>query len=146
MRPAIEQRHISEALPAMQSELFGVLKDYVEGRLSHADWREWWAARAGEIESQCDRFTFLRLKHRGFGGAVAILTEQGVAFEAVTNFCRRCGEPLFTALPGKTSVEEIRAFAEASRLGGWESIVRDGWIHPGQYCPNGCTVRMWNIR
>ncbi|MEZ4409575.1 MAG: hypothetical protein R3A52_24350 [Polyangiales bacterium] len=40
----------------------------------------------------------------------------------------------------------MRAFARSTRLPGWESIVRDGWIHPGRYCPNGCTMVMMNIR
>ena len=133
----------------MYDELLGVLKDYVEGRLSHKDWRTWWAVHAAEVESKCERFTFLRLKYRGFDGAVSVLEERGIAFNAVFNIpdtCKRCKEPLFTVLPGETSVEEIRAFAESSHVPGWQSIVRDGWIHPGQYCSNGCTAVLWNIR
>jgi hypothetical protein len=39
------------------------------------------------------------------------------------------------AIPDRTTVEEIRAFA---RLAGWSEIERDGWIHPGCYCSHDC--------
>jgi hypothetical protein len=39
------------------------------------------------------------------------------------------------AIPGRTTVEEIRAFA---RVAGWSQIECDGWIHPGCYCSHGC--------
>lgn len=32
-------------------------------------------------------------------------------------------------------MEEIRQFA---RMAGWAEIERDGWVHPGCYCLNGC--------
>lgn len=49
--------------------------------------------------------------------------------------CPRCGSPVLHAIPGRTTVEEIRAFA---RLAGWEEVARDGWVHPGCYCPRNC--------
>lgn len=130
----------------MHDKLLVVLKDCVEGRMSHADWRQWWSMHAREIETQCDRFTFLRLKCRGLGEAESILEAHGVSAQQRVGYCRRCGEPLFTALPGETTVEEIRAFAECSKIGGQEHIIRDGWIHPGQYCASGCTQVLWNIK
>lgn len=129
----------------MSEQLLAVLKDFVEGRVSLADWQAWWREHSSEVEAECDRFTFLSLKHRGFVGAMSVLGRSGISFRAVTGFCRHCGSPLFTAMPGKTSKQEIRAFAESSRLPGWESIVRDEWIHPGQYCPSGCTTILWNL-
>jgi len=127
-------------------ELLTVLKDYVEGRMPHAAWRAWWATHAAEVASRCGRYTFLRLKHRGFDGAAAILAEHGVAFRRSPSVCGRCGEALFVALPGETSAAEIVAFARASRLPGREAVMADGWIHPGRYCPNGCTTETWNFR
>jgi hypothetical protein len=130
----------------VHDEVLRVLKDCVEGRMSHSDWRDWWSSHAAEVEAQCDRFTFLRLKCRGLGEAESILEAHDVSAQPRASYCRRCGEPLFTALPGKTTVEEIRAFAESSKFQGREHILRDGWIHPGQYCPNGCTQILWNIK
>jgi hypothetical protein len=49
--------------------------------------------------------------------------------------CPRCGSPVFHAVPGRTTPEEIRAFA---RLAGWKEVERDGWVHPGCYCLRGC--------
>lgn len=49
--------------------------------------------------------------------------------------CPRCGSPVLHAVPGRTTVEEIRGFA---RLAGWVEIERDGWVHPGCYCPRDC--------
>jgi hypothetical protein len=46
----------------------------------------------------------------------------------------RCGEPTLVAMPGKTTVAELRAFAEARRMRGLDEIVEDDWIHPGVYC------------
>src|SRR5688500_5580482 len=57
-----------------------------------------------------------------------------VSRSGATN-CPRCGGPVLHAVPGRTTTEEIRAFA---RLAGWLEIERDGWIHPGCYCSGGC--------
>ena len=130
----------------VHDELLRVLKDSVEGRLSRSAWREWWVGHAAEVEAQCDRFTFLRLKHRGFAGAISVLEQRGVAFQIGGVQCHHCGGPLFTAKPGETTVEQIREFAMSSRLPGREEIARSGWIHPGQYCPHGCTQILWHMK
>lgn len=52
--------------------------------------------------------------------------------------CPKCGAPLFHAVPGLTTVEDIREFAAGSKLPDKGQIAADGWIHPGVYCPNGC--------
>ncbi len=53
------------------------------------------------------------------------------------NRCPKCGATLFHAVPGLTTIEDIRDFAAASKLRDKEQIIADGWIHPGMYCPNG---------
>lgn len=129
----------------MSDEFLNVLKDHVEGRLSRAAWLEWFEGHSADLAAQCSHFDLLRLRHRGFGGIVSVLEERGIPFQASSDFCHTCGEALFTAMPGKTTVQEIRAFAESSRLKGREHILRDGWIHPGQHCPNGCSTRLWHL-
>jgi hypothetical protein len=52
--------------------------------------------------------------------------------------CRNCGATLFYVVPGKTSEEEIVAFAKTAKLPNASQIEADKWIHPGVYCPNGC--------
>jgi hypothetical protein len=58
-----------------------------------------------------------------------------------SRLCPECGTAIFSVTPGKTSVEEIRAFArrmqwpEALR----SEIERSGWLHPGYFCEKGCT-------
>lgn len=130
----------------MDKELLNKLKDYVEGHLSQANWQEWWTAHAVEIEAICDRHTFLRLKHQAFKGAAAVLKQNGITFQLAADHCQHCGQPLFTAMPGKTTFEEVQAFAESSKISGWEEIIRDRWIHPGQYCQNGCTTILWELK
>ena len=55
------------------------------------------------------------------------------------SICSECGSVLFDAIPGYTTEEDIREFARNSKLPDAEDIIKDGWIHPGLYCPNGCT-------
>lgn len=52
--------------------------------------------------------------------------------------CEICGEVIFVAQPGLTTEEDIRRFANLSNLPDKESIAKEGWLHPGEYCPNGC--------
>jgi Ribosomal protein L7/L12 C-terminal domain len=56
-------------------------------------------------------------------------------FRSGATECPRCGSPVLHAVPGRTTVEEVRAFA---RQAGWTEIESDGWIHPGCYCLGGC--------
>ncbi len=130
----------------MDKVILNILKDYVEGRLLQADWQAWLAEHAAEIEGTCDRRKFLRLKHQAFKGAAAVLEQNGISFKLAADHCQHCGQPLFTAMPGKTTFEEIQAYEEGSKITGWEEIIRDRWIHPGQYCPNGCTTILWELK
>lgn len=66
--------------------------------------------------------------------------------------CSVCGSTMFVAMPGQTTSEDIAAFAsqmvqKKTRKTniGWEEIAREKWIHPGVYCPNGCSYIMFNL-
>lgn len=97
--------------------------------MSHADWRAWWNSHAAEVEERCDRFTFLRLKCRGLGEAESILEAHGISAQRRAGYCRRCGERLFIACPGKTTVEEIRALPSPVRCGDASTLSeKDGFI------------------
>ena len=49
---------------------------------------------------------------------------------------------MFEAEPFKTTQQEIIEFAQQSSLSDSEKqgIIESRWIHPGYYCPNGCTT------
>lgn len=55
--------------------------------------------------------------------------------------CDVCNSILFIAEPFKTTQQEILEFARHSSLREHkkQSIINGKWIHPGYYCPNGCT-------
>jgi len=67
-----------------------------------------------------------------FAGWSAHISRDGV-------HCKECGAVLFYCIPGLTSIEEIRAFAQSSLRGAAEDVAPTGWLHPGVYCPNKCT-------
>jgi hypothetical protein len=58
--------------------------------------------------------------------------------------CPTCGARLFKAVPGETTEEEIVEFARHSQLLGADLYMEERWIHPGIYCPNGCTEILVN--
>jgi hypothetical protein len=130
----------------MRDDHLKILKDYVECSLSADEWQSWLAAHAAEIDADSGRLVRLRLQHRGFGAVQGVLQEQGVEFQIPEGRCRGCGAPIFEAVPGVTTPDEIRAFAGSSQLRGREQIARDGWIHPGRHCPNGCTMVLQEFR
>ncbi len=51
--------------------------------------------------------------------------------------CRACGERAFRCVPGRTTAEEIRAFARGAV--GWKDNPEalEGWMPAGLYCPCG---------
>ena len=130
----------------MRPDHLRILKDYVECRISAEEWRSWLAAHVDEVESDSGRGVRLRLQHRGFGGVQAILEGLGISFQVPEGRCLSCGALMFEAIPGVTTPDEIKAFANSSQLRGKEQIARDGWIHPGRHCPNGCTVVLQEIK
>ncbi len=110
---------------------------------------KWIAANQTLLEHAFERADFLRLKHRGLAGAIVVLERFGridadlartVDFDE--QYCLYCGAELFWALPGETSRDDIIRFA---KLIGNDQIAADGWIHPGVYCQNGCTTRLFNF-
>jgi hypothetical protein len=56
--------------------------------------------------------------------------------------CDVCNSPLFEVIPFKTTQQEIVNFIQQSSLPAKhkEMILQERWMHPGQYCPNGCTT------
>ena len=113
-------------------------------------WSEWWRRNADDVRSAFPREAYLRLKFRKLDAARRILVDRGLLAEDELDYhspnfgdnnCHFCGHELFWAIPGKTTPEEIVAYA---RLIGAEQIERDRWIHPGVYCPKGCVFVMHN--
>ncbi|QDV30841.1 hypothetical protein Spb1_27760 [Planctopirus ephydatiae] len=113
--------------------------------------REWVNSNLGSLSSAFDRRDFLTIKYRGLIGAYTVLERLGLIEHRDRTFdpldfnqthCDYCGGELFWALPGRTTRAEIVAYAE---LIGDEQLKADQWIHPGVYCANGCTFRMFNI-
>lgn len=60
--------------------------------------------------------------------------------------CPTCHEKIFKVVPGETTQAEIIEFARESKLPNAKRIVEERWIHPGEYCPNGCTQILINYR
>jgi len=58
--------------------------------------------------------------------------------------CEKCGEPIFEATPKMTTKHEIMAFAQSAPFYKGTDVAKVGWIHPGSYCPNGCTQILKN--
>lgn len=56
--------------------------------------------------------------------------------------CDVCNAILFEAEPFKTTQQEIVEFVQRSSLSASQkqAVIESRWIHPGYYCPNGCTT------
>ncbi len=115
-------------------------------------WSEWWSRNEDVVRSLFSRGHYLKLKFRKLDAARQILVDRGLIdghahehdyrYPSIADtHCRTCGHELFWAIPKKTTRAEIVAYA---KLIGSIEIERDGWIHPGVYCPNGCTLVMYN--
>ena len=122
------------------------MQAFAEGGIFQSEWCIWFEQHAVEIEAQFGRYAFLSMKLRGRRGVYDCLDRIGVAFQMPEHICHRCGEVLFEVMPGETSAEEIIDFARRSHLDFAKDIEQNAWLHPGRYCPNGCTVTLWNIR
>lgn len=115
-------------------------------------WAGWWLANQETVRITFDRRDYLKLKFRRLIAAREILERLGrIEPEgneyAGTDFnathCKVCGDELFWAIPGETTKEQIIEFAKRMR---WEQIEKDAWIHPGVFCPNGCTYALHEYR
>ena len=126
------------------------LKAFVEGEKDLRSWPAWWLENASLIEAVEGHARYLKIKLEWREGACQILAHHGVPFQlnAEVNWdrCKTCGEPLFHAVPDETTPEQITAFARNSNLPNKEQIARAGWIHPGTFCPNGCTAVLVSYR
>lgn len=127
----------------MKQDYFATLKQYVEGHLSKADWQAWFQTHSEELK-KTNKYYYLKLKLRGFAGAITILEQNNIAFKRCEALCQWCGSPLFHAVPHVTTQQEIIDFASNSKLRAKDIITQDAWIHPGKYCPNGCTIILIN--
>ncbi|HZY42590.1 MAG TPA: hypothetical protein VFF59_11395 [Anaerolineae bacterium] len=134
----------------MDAPYLETLKAFVEGKKALREWPSWWRDNASLIEQNEGRTRYLKIKLEWQAGACAILDFHGLAYELNTavnwNRCRECGALLFHAKPGETTKESIRKFVKESNLPGKEIIEREGWIHPGTHCPNGCTALLVEYR
>ena len=56
--------------------------------------------------------------------------------------CDVCNAIMFEAEPFKTTQQDIIEFAHRSSLpeSQKQAIIQSRWIHPGYYCPNGCST------
>lgn len=115
-------------------------------------WADWWSVNNETVRASFDRRDYLKLKFRKLIAAREILERLGrikpkdddfVGTDFNATHCKVCGERLFWAIPGETTKDQIVDFAERM---GWEQIRKDAWIHPGVYCPNGCTYALHEYR
>ena len=127
----------------MDTSYLSSLKAFVEGERDLREWPAWWQENAHRIEENEGRTRYLKIKLEWQEGACQILDIHDVAYKLNETInwdrCKKCGEPLFHARPLQTTKEQIKEFARNSNLLDKESIEREGWIHPGTFCPNGCT-------
>jgi hypothetical protein len=128
----------------MYPSYLNTLKAFVEGQKDLREWPAWWRENARLIEEIDGRTRYLKLKLAWREGAFQILQHYGITYQVNDSVnwdrCKECGEPLFHARPHLTTKEQIRAFARTSNLPDKQQIEEEGWIHPGSYCPNGCTA------
>lgn len=130
----------------MRSELLREIAAFAESRRAVAELEVWWLEHAHEVETNLGRFAYLLISKRRFAGLRAILEKEGLTCSPSCDHCQGCGEPFFVVMPDVTTRAQIVAFAQSSKLKIAQGIVADGWLHPGQYCKNGCTFRLWNLR
>jgi len=136
--------------PKMNTSYLNTLKAFVEGEKDLQEWPSWWQEHAQLIEEIEGRTLYLKIKLEWREGACQILEHHGIPFKLneLVNWdrCKECGEPLFHAMPYKTTKEQIKEFARNSNLSDKEQIEREGWIHPGTFCPEGCTAVLVSYR
>jgi len=126
------------------------LKAFLEGEKRWAEWEGWWEANRTSLQRRnlqmANRLKLLA--ERPDLAAEDVLSCLGIDFEHKSDYWATgpvCGETKFKAVPEETTAEEIRQFALRSPLPGWDEIAREGWLHPGAYCPHGCTWVTWNF-
>ena len=127
----------------MNPSYLTAIKAFVEGKRDLEEWPSWWRENEQLIEGKEGRTRYLKIKLYWREGACQILEHHGIRYklnESLNwNRCKECGLPLFHAMPHKTTKDDIKEFARNSNLPDKAEIEREGWLHPGIYCPNGCT-------
>jgi hypothetical protein len=124
----------------MRSDLLKTLKAFVEYGIATGEWDTWWTLNASAVEEQLGRFAYLSLSKGGFRSVQDILNREGVLSVPSREHCQGCGTQFFRVIPDRTTEEEVLEFMASLK------IHNKGWLHPGEYCPNGCTWRLWNLR
>jgi hypothetical protein len=134
----------------MNISYLDTLKAFVEGDKDIREWPTWWHDNASLIEVHEGRTCYLKIKLQWLEGACEILEHHSITYklDASANWdrCKECGEPLFHAIPKATTKEEIMEFARNSNLPDKARIEKEGYIHPGTFCPNGCTATLITYR
>jgi len=128
----------------MNPSYLNTLKDFVEGKKDLREWPAWWQANEHSIAENEGRTRYLKIKLYWQNGALQILDHHGIAykFNEEVNWarCKECGEPLFIVIPHETTKEQIKKFLQDSNLGNPNDTEQEAWLHPGVYCPKGCTL------
>jgi len=134
----------------MNQSYLNTLKEFVEGEKDLREWPAWWQENASLIEENEGRTRYLKVKLYWREGACQILDRHAIPYHMNETLnwsrCTECGEPLFAVVPHQTTQAEIIEFARTANFLDVEQIERDPWMHPGVFCPNGCTAVLMTYR
>lgn len=130
----------------MRTALLQEIQRFAESKRPVCELESWWEKYAREVEAELGRRAYLAVSKRHFAGLKDVLEKEGLSYVASREHCQACGEQFFVVTPGTTTKEQIISFAKLCNLKEATQIIESGWMHPGQYCKSGCTLRLWNIR
>lgn len=128
----------------MRQYLLNSLLAFAESKIPATDLPDWQRTNADNINTHLGHFAFLSMAKRGLVGVRRVLDKEGISYCISLQHCPICGELLFEVIPDQTTPAEIIEFAKTSHLKNAPEIVSSGWLHPGQFCKNGCMVRLAN--
>lgn len=130
----------------VKKELLEDIKCFAESTFPVSELDVWWDRHADAVRVELGARAHLAIAKRGFAALRQVLETEGTPCEPSKDHCPACGEKLFVVMPGKTTRDEVIAFARGSASKYSGEAVESGWLHPGRYCRNGCAVTLWNIR
>jgi len=161
-----EEDLTTDSDPLLVSNYLKTLKAFIEGKKDLREWPAWWLENKRLIENN-EGAIYLKTKWATKWSkleeelqippplgpwrevATKLLEHHNISYklnEAINwKRCTKCGDPIFSVSPGETTQEQIREFARNSKLPEKEELIRDGWMHPGAYCPNGCYSTMAHL-